>query len=476
MKMQVEAESAVAESLKTIDAKRQALAARRSAVKRAKGTEASGTGTADHAPLQAALVAMDPQTGHVRAMVGGRDFDESHFNRAVQAKRQPGSAFKPFVYAAALEAGYSPATILDNLGDPIDTARGAWSPEDHSTAPSMTLRTALRTSSNRAAVRLLQQIGIPRTVQYARTMGVGELPSVPSLALGSGEVTVQAITAAYAGFANHGLVPHAILIRRVEDRDGVVLYESSETPTRAISETTAFLMTSMLADVINAGTGARARQLGFTLPAAGKTGTTNDFKDAWFVGFTTKLVTGVWVGFDQARTILPNGFAADIAVPLWAKFMKVATQGDKPEWFTPPAGVTTASVCRLTGKLATPECESVEVANKDGSIDRKSMVYTEYFAFGTEPIAYCDLHNPASTYGGIAGLVGSTDNTSPTPAAEPTGLPGEVVDAVGTTGTDAVPPKADPDGKKPLWSRLFGLARDKSKPKDDGKAPPKKGG
>src|SRR5438132_9643593 len=194
----------------------------------------------------------------------------------------------------------------------------------------MTLRTGLRTSSNRAAVQLLRQIGIGRAVEYAKNMGVGEVPSVPSLALGSGEVTVQAMTAAYAAFANHGLVPKPMLIRRVEDRDGRVLFSQQPSSRRAISETTAFLMANMLADVINAGTGARARRLGFTLPAAGKTGTTNDFNDAWFVGFTPKLVTGVWVGFDQPRTILPNGFAADIAVPLWAAFMKSATRGATP--------------------------------------------------------------------------------------------------------------------------------------------------
>ena len=142
-------------------------------------------------------------------------------------------------------------------------------------------------------------------------------------------------------------------------------------------------MSTMLADVINAGTADRARQLGFTLPAAGKTGTTNDFNDAWFVGFTPKLVTGVWVGFDQPRTILPNGFAGDVAVPLWAKFMKAATGNDKPEWFRAPAGVTTASVCRLSGKLATEGCEHVEVVDKHGELIRKSMVYTEYFDRGT---------------------------------------------------------------------------------------------
>src|SRR5262249_4373933 len=155
--------------------------------------------------LQGALVAMDPDTGHVRAMVGGRDFDESRFNRAVQARRQPGSAFKPFVYATALEAGYSPATLIQHLHDPIFTGQGAWTPEDeHLTADSITMRAALRTSSNRAAVQMLQQVGISHTVTYAKQLGVGDVPSVPSLALGSGEVTLQSMTAAYAAFANHG--------------------------------------------------------------------------------------------------------------------------------------------------------------------------------------------------------------------------------------------------------------------------------
>ena len=282
-------------------------------------------------------------------MVGGRSFDDSHFNRAVQAKRQPGSAFKPFVYATAIESGYSPATVINNLDDPIATLQGAYVPEDgHSSAPSMTLRTGLRTSSNRAAVRLLQEVGIGKTVQYAKSMGIGDVPSVPSLALGSGEVTLESMTAAYAAFANHGLVPQPILIRRVEDQDGRVLYDAHVSSTRAISDTTAFLMSTMMADVINAGTGSRARQLGFKLPAAGKTGTTNDFKDAWFVGFTPKLAAGAWVGFDEPRTILPNGFAADVAVPAWARFMKAATRDDPPEWLAPPPGVTTASICRMS--------------------------------------------------------------------------------------------------------------------------------
>jgi membrane carboxypeptidase/penicillin-binding protein len=326
-------------------------------------------------------------------MIGGRDFDESHFNRAVQARRQPGSAFKPFVYAAALESGYTPATVLDHLDDPIATAQGEWRPADgHSTDSAMTLRTGLRTSSNRAAVQLLQKVGIPRTVEYARSMGVGDVPGVPSLALGSGEVTLEAMTAAYGAFANRGQVPKPILIRRVEDRDGRMLYDEQPSTKRAISETTAFLMSTMLADVVNFGTAAGARRLGFALPAAGKTGTTNDFNDAWFIGYTPTLVAGVWVGFDQPHTIIPRGFAAEVAVPMWARFMKLATRGDQPRWFDPPPGLTAARVCRLTGHLATDACQNVDVIASDGQVSHRSMVYTEYFVAGTEPTSYCEAH------------------------------------------------------------------------------------
>ena len=310
MPMQQAAETAVADQLEVDRSAARAWQARRAAA-RQKAGKAPAADPSD--PLQAALVALDPDTGHVRAMVGGRDFDESHFNRAVQAQRQPGSAFKPFVYAAALEAGYHAgdgASITSTIRSRRCRARGRRKTSTP-TRRSMSLRTGLRTSSNRAAVRLLQEVGIPQTVQYAKTMGVGDVPSVPSLALGSGEVTLQSMTAAYAAFANHGLVPTADADppRRRSRRPRAVSV-AAKTSTRAISETTAFLMSTMLADVINAGTGDRARALGFTLPAAGKTGTTNDFNDAWFVGFTPKLVAGVWVGFDQpqhdsARTASP---------------------------------------------------------------------------------------------------------------------------------------------------------------------------
>jgi penicillin-binding protein 1A len=361
--MQKAAEAAIVQTLHQIEL-------------RQKGKAKAGAKTD---PLQAALVAIDPSNGEVRAMVGGRDFTDSRFNRAMQAHRQPGSAFKPFVYAAALESGYSPASIIDNLDAPISTLQGAWIPEDeHSTAPSMTMRTALRTSSNRAAVQMLQTVGISKTVAYARRMGIGSVPSVPSLALGSGEVTLMSMTSAYSVFAASGVRRPILLIRRVEDQQGRVLFQAKPAPEQVLTPATAFLMTSMLADVVNHGTAYKARSEGFTLPAAGKTGTTNEFVDAWFVGFTPRLVSGVWVGFDQPRTIIANGFAGDLAVPLWARFMKAATAKDKPDWFTPPPGIVTSPIC-------------AEFDPETGECDREA---TEYFARGTERTQTYVMHVP----------------------------------------------------------------------------------
>jgi penicillin-binding protein 1A len=491
MPMQIAAEAAVAEHMKTIDERRAQVAARRAArLAKSNPARAVATSSGPQDTVQAALIALDPQTGHVRAMVGGRDFNHSHFNRAIQAHRQPGSAFKPFVYATALEEGFTPATVIDHLDDPVSTVQGAWTPEDeHSGASEMTMRTALRTSSNRAAVRMLQQVGISRTVQYAKQMGIGNLPSVPSLALGSGEVTLESMTAAYAAFANHGNVPKPMLIRRVEDQNGRVLFEGREFSTRAISDTTAFLMSNMMADVINAGTGARARRLGFTLPAAGKTGTTNDFNDAWFIGFTPRLVAGVWVGFDQPHTILPNGFAAEVAVPMWAKFMKAATRNDKPEWLLPPSGVVAVNVCRMSGKLPSDGCNEVEVVSNDGQIDRRSMIYTEYFARGTEPTTYCDLHPARGISGRIADVLGISLGSAPAPVratdpavvapppSSPVPTPVATSGTSGTSGTPAIDPQIAPvpppqKSKRGFWSRIFGGGRNDDR--DEHRDPPDK--
>jgi penicillin-binding protein 1A len=413
----------------------------------------------DPDPLQAALVALDPRTGEVRAMVGGRDFAASTFNRATQAKRQPGSAFKPFVYAAALEQGFSPATLITNLNDPVMTLQGEWVPEDeHLESASMTMRTALRTSSNRAAVRMLEDVGIPVAVQYARQLGVGSVPSVPSLALGSGEVTLSSMTAAYAAFANGGMVQAPILVRRVETTSGEVLFANEPEPQRGVSESTAYQMAMMMADVVNAGTGAAARSVGFRLPAAGKTGTTNDYHDAWFVGFTPRLATGVWIGYDQPRTIIGGGYASVLAVPLWGRFMATATRQDRSEWFTAPANITSVTICRLSGKLATDACRDAVVTDADGNLTRGSHVHTEHFVAGTEPVESCPIHRPilASPLRALAALVGVSRSESsqgvssqpPPPRAE----------------APAPPPKVEtrqPEQprKRGFWSRVFGVGK-----------------
>ncbi|MDO8677722.1 MAG: PBP1A family penicillin-binding protein [Acidobacteriota bacterium] len=341
--MQQAAEAAVQKSLAEIDRtltvkappSRGALPPSRDALR---GTSRGASVSSD--PLQAALIAIDPASGAVRALVGGRDFDRSSYDRATQARRQPGSAFKPFVYAAAIEAGYSPDDTLDNLDEPFEVANTSWTPDDeHSFEAELTLREGLRVSSNRAAVKLLGEVGLRKTMQVAKSFGFDGLPSVPSIALGSGEVTLAAITSAYGAFANGGLVSRPWLIRRVVDRDGTVLFENGEKPRRAIKPVTAYLMADMLKGVVDAGTGSAVRRYGFTRPAGGKTGTTNDYYDAWFVGFTPRLVTGVWVGFDHPRSIRRAGYASELAVPMWARFMTSATKGDAVRWVARPRGI-----------------------------------------------------------------------------------------------------------------------------------------
>jgi 1A family penicillin-binding protein len=455
--LQKMAETEVARGLEEIEKRR---------AKRAKGAP-------DKTPLQAALVALDPATGEVRAMVGGRDYEQSRFNRAMQARRQPGSAFKPFVYAAAVERGYSPATLITNLNDPVLTVEGEWVPEDeHVSGNSMTMRTALRTSSNRAAVRMLQQVGISETVKHAERLGVGSLPSVPSLALGSGETTLLSMTTAYSAFANKGMLFEPALIRRVETTSGEVLFSSNQRPERAVSEATAFLMTTMMADVVNAGTAWQARRIGFTLPAAGKTGTTNDYHDVWFVGYTPKLVSGVWVGYDQPRTIAAKGYAGDLAVPIWARFMKQATEGDDPAWFRAPATVKGVDICRTSGKLPVDGCRNAVVTDKDGNLTVRSQVYTEYFVRGTEPYDYCMYHRAPGMTDTIVGTAGAIDD-APVPAAPPVVTGGVItadpVPAVQEQEQQQPQPQVEPEKKRGFWSRVFGRGKEK---KDEKKKPP----
>jgi penicillin-binding protein 1A len=337
--------------------------------------------------LQGALVALDPRTGEVMALVGGRDFHRSSFNRAIQARRQPGSAFKPLLFAAAIEQGYPPSSLLTDIDTPIDTPQGAWLPSGDHEGSLYTLRQALTVSSNRAAVRVMQMVGIGTTQTYARRLGISSpLPSVPSLALGAGEVTLIDLTSAYSAFANNGIIAPHTLITRIEDRAGNVIWQSGlqQRPYRAIRPGTAYLMSSMLADVINRGTAARARREGFKRPAAGKTGTTDDYADAWFIGYTPQLVAGVWFGFDEKKTIMKRGFAATVAVPAWAQFMKKATAEMKPDWFEMPSDVERIAICRITGLRASKSCRTA--LTEDG----KPNVYEDLFMRGTGPYDRCN--------------------------------------------------------------------------------------
>ncbi len=359
--------------------------------------------------LQGSLVALDPASGEVRALVGGRDFTASSFDRALQARRQAGSAFKPIIYAAAIERGYAPGSILRHLDDPIMTPQGPWLPAGEHEEPEYTLRAALKISSNRAAAQLLQQIGFSAATYYAERLGIAsKLPSVPSLALGTGGVTLLELTSAYGVFANQGTAVAPHLVTRVDDRDGRMLWDARPAPYAALTRSTAFLMNSMLADVISSGTATPVRALGFKLPAAGKTGTTDDYSDAWFIGYTPHLAAGVWFGMDRPSKIMSRGFAAVVAVPAWTEFMKQATAGNKPEWYSPPPDVEKVAICRLSGLRATDACRSgwldaayaqtvSDVPGETPLADREPRVFEDYFSVNSEPYESCPLHGAAAS-------------------------------------------------------------------------------
>lgn len=341
-------------------------------------------------PVQAALVALDVHTGAIRAMVGGRDFDVTKFNRAVQALRQPGSAFKPFVYAAAIDNGFTPVSELPNqpvtIPSFVDGKWGEWQPEnyDGTVGGLTTLREGLRHSINLVAIRLLQQIGPQLAIQYAQSMGItSPLPPYLSLALGVGEVRLLELTSAFSVFADQGIHVDPFPVMRVTSRDGIELLPRMVAghQRQALSPQTAFIMAKLLEDVVDHGTGVNARlRYGFTRPAGGKTGTTNDYGDAWFIGFTPQLVCGVWVGFDQRVSMGKEYTGAGAALPIWARFMKEAYDvlGLPVQDFPMPEGVVAAQVCSESHQLATPYCPST---------------YTEYFREG-EPPPPCTIHGP----------------------------------------------------------------------------------
>ena len=321
--------------------------------------------------LQAALVALNPQTGDVLALVGGRDFRSSPFDRATQGRRQAGSAFKPFVYAAALEHGWSPVSVLSGLSQLSVGGPDEWVPQNahDERRDRLTLREALFESNNRAAVALQQQIGSRMVRDQAATLGLRDLPDVPSLALGVGVVSPLELTAAYAVFPNGGfrVVPRAVV--RVVDDAGAAVEAPGVDRTRVLSEASAFQMVMMLQDVLDRGTATAARARGVRFPAGGKTGTTDDFKDAWFVGFSSSIVAGVWVGLDQPAPIGPDGYGARYALPIWSEFMRDAAGVWAPGSFAVPGGVRETRLCQVSHLLATEGCPAYSEYFKNSDLD-----------------------------------------------------------------------------------------------------------
>ena len=331
--------------------------------------------------LQGAIVSIEPSSGQILALVGGRDFNDSNFNRAVQAARQPGSAFKPFIYTAAIDNGFSPTDII--LDTPVSFRAGNgqdWSPQnyDKKFRGPVTLRSALANSVNVPAAKLLQKLGTTVVTSYARRMGIkSRLSPDLSLALGTSEVNLLELVSSYGVFANQGVRVPPVYILKVEDKNGKVLEENRPTAEEVLSPETALTMTSMMESVLENGTAASARALGFTLPAAGKTGTTDDYSDAWFVGYVPGVVTGVWVGFDRKQKIGPGMTGAAAALPVWVDVMLAATKNRPPQDFPVPSGVVSRLICTETGLLANPACPSTEI---------------ELFREGSEPTGYCNVH------------------------------------------------------------------------------------
>jgi len=337
--------------------------------------------------LQAALVALDPATGEIRALVGGRDYQVSQFNRAALARRQPGSAFKPFVYLAALRArdgqpALTAASMVDDTPLTLQVGRDTWSPRNYNDhyEGRVTVRRALEQSLNAATVHVAESVGMPAVVETARALGFsGDLAAVPSAALGSFETTPLELARSYVPLVNGGVrPPGTIAVRTVRDRDGAIEPVDAGEPVAVITPAEAYLITSLLEGVVTSGTGAAARALGVSGAIAGKTGTTNDGRDAWFVGYAPRLLAVVWVGFDGGDAHGLSG--AEAALPIWADFMRQALDASPPPAFTVPSGIAFADIDVGNGLRANRFCP---------------VVARETFLAGTEP-------EPCQEHGGVS--------------------------------------------------------------------------
>ena len=315
---------------------------------------------------QAVLVAIDPRTGYIKALVGGADFDKTKFNRAVQAKRQPGSSFKPFIYAVAMQQGISPDEIVEDAEISFNVPRsvwnptGVWEPKNFSKKYNgrVTLRTALALSLNIPTIKILDQVGVQNVIALAHKMGIkSELEPNLALALGVSEVTPLEITSAFGVFANNGLRVEPTAITKIEDHDGNLLYQNDVKETRVLDENVAAVVVDMMKGVLTRGTGFKGR---INRPAAAKTGTTENFKDAWFIGFVPQLVVGVWVGNDNNQTM--QGIAEVAVCPrIWKAFMEEALKTEPVLNFPEPKGLVTVKICMDSGQLAGEFCPPEKV-------------------------------------------------------------------------------------------------------------------
>ncbi len=347
-------------------------------------TGESGTGTSPY--LQGAFLALDPRTGGVRAMVGGRDFYDSKFNRATQALRQPGSTFKPIVYSAAVQAGKPASYIIDDAPVSVPQANGSsWEPKnfDLKFEGPMSMRRGLYQSRNIIAVRTGMELGPQSVINEARNFGITTpIPPYPSIYIGSADVIPLELIGGYTAFATLGVRAQPNGILRVENAKHQVLWQPTPPRTQVMSPEESWIMVSMMKDVIQRGTAfGSVWDAGFHVPAGGKTGTTNDGTNVWFIGYTADLVAGVWMGFDRPQTIKSNAQGGILAAPAWTSFMtEVYRRKPTPPDWPRPYDITTREIDPTTGLLWTPECGTTAV--------------TEYYVPGTEPVNECSPYAP----------------------------------------------------------------------------------
>lgn len=339
-------------------------------------------------PVQGAFISIDNSNGDVLAMIGGRSFKESKFNRAVQSLLQPGSCFKPFVYTACIDNGFTTTEIIDDNPIVLDIPGSKqWRPHnfDNKFKGPITMREGLQFSRNLIAIRLILKIKPEQAIFYARNMGITTpLEPVPSLALGSAQVKLIEMVSAFSIFPNQGIhVPYR-LIHKIVNRYGQVIEDNTAIKKEEVlSAQTAFIMTSMMQSVITGGTGRGSRWRGFTRPAGGKTGTSNNFCDNWFIGYTPQITTGCWLGFDEKISLGRNQDGAKNGVPVWTEYMIAAHDSLPIKDFVEPEGIVHLDVCIESGEIATDRCVKV-----------RKEVYIE----GTEPTETCHLHPSAGRY------------------------------------------------------------------------------